>query len=68
MNYIVKFGKYYLAEFYTSEDKPSLKFISSAELTSNINKAFRFKERLEASYMIDILVDNLEIKEVEEND
>ena len=36
MNYIVKFGKYYLAEFYTSEDKPSLKFISSAELTSNI--------------------------------
>lgn len=63
MKYIIKFGKYYLEDFYTNEDKPSLKFISSFGLTSNINRAFVFKEKLEADYMIDILCDNLEIFE-----
>jgi len=63
MKYIVKFGKYYLEEFYTSEDKPSLKFLSSFKLSSNINRAFVFKEYLEADYMKDILCDNLEIFE-----
>lgn len=63
MRYIVKIGKYYLREFYTNEDKPSLKFISQFQFTCDIDKAFKFKEQLEADYMIDILCDNLEIYE-----
>ena len=63
MKYIIKFGNYYIGDFYTDSDFPSISFMSKIDLTVREDRAFRFNNKTEAECMINILCDNLQIYE-----
>ena len=59
--YIIIVGNYFLEDFYTDSDVPSLSFITELDFTIKKDRAFKFDSKKEASYMIDIICNNLEI-------
>ena len=59
--YIIIVGNYFLGDFYTDSDVPSLSFITELKFTIKKDRAFKFDSEKEASYMIDIICNNLEI-------
>lgn len=61
MKYIIVIGNYFLGDFYTDSDLPSLSFITELKFTIKKDRAFVFNSEKEASYMIDIICNNLEI-------
>ena len=61
--YVLKVGNYYLCNFQTQRDIPSLNFISSLDFNQNKDYAYKFTCPRECDYMIDKLAECFDLFE-----